>query len=372
MMNSIINEETMIKNKIYLDYAATTPMNQKVMEVMLKEYSSENFFQRHDSEYIENIISNTKKNLLKSIKANTGDIKFTASGTEANNIAIRNHIAKRKHLGNRLLVSGIEHPSVLNVFNALESEGFSVVKLPVKPNGLIDMELTKTLLTKDTILVAVMFFNNELGTRQPIEELGEILEEMGIAFHVDAIQALGKTTIDISRIKADTMSFSAHKVYGPKGCGAFYTREMNHDSNSCVDEVSIAGFGKAIELSENHIKENIEHLRTLKSRLIDGLMKLNAGLKVIGEQAGSHPAIVCIHFPTRDGDGLVIQYDFEGICVSSGSACSSGAISASHVLLAIGMDPIQANRCVRFSFGLPTTVEEIDYLIETTDRILKG
>jgi cysteine desulfurase len=365
----------MIKNKIYLDYAATTPVDDEVLDVMLKEYSSEAFFERHDEKYIENQMEKTKYRLLDAINAKNGDVIFTASGTEANNLAIRGHAFREKHRGKRLLVSGIEHPSVLNVFSTLESEGFEVVKLPVTPEGVIDLEATKAMVTIDTILVAVMFFNNEIGTRQPVEELGEFLHEKNIAFHVDAVQALGKTVIDVSRIKADTMTFSAHKIYGPKGCGALYTNQLREELKIClwdVDEVAIAGFGKAIEISKIKLSDHIEHLETLKFKLIDGLMRMDAGLRIIGEQVDSHPAIICVNFPTRDGDGLVIQYDFEGICVSSGSACSSGAISASHVLLAIGMDPVQANRCVRFSLGLPTTNDEIDRLIETTERILKG
>lgn len=365
----------MKKIKIYLDYAATTPVDQEVLDVMLSEYSSEAFFERHNAKHIENQIDNTKLKLLDAINAKKGDVIFTASGTEANNLAIQQHVGRGKQYGKRLLVSGIEHASVLNVFNALESEGFEVVKLPVKSDGIIDLEATKTLVTKDTILVAVMFFNNEIGTRQPIEELGEFLNERGIAFHVDAVQALGKTIIDASKIKADTMAFSAHKIYGPKGCGALYTFREDHGFVMCaedVNEVAITGFGKAIELSVSNLAEHIKHLETLKSKLVEGLLSIDPSLTVIGNQVDSHPAIVSINFPTRDGDGLVIQYDFEGICVSSGSACSSGAISASHVLLAIGMDPIQANRCVRFSLGLPTTIDEIDYLIETTERILRG
>lgn len=365
----------MIKNKIYFDYAATTPVHQEVLKVMLNEYSFDAFFESHDENYIENKIKTTKYRLLDAINAKNGDVIFTSSGTEANNLAIRDHVIRGKHLGKRLLVSGIEHPSVLNVFKSLESEGFEVVQLPVTPEGIIDIEVAKTLVTKETILVAVMFFNNEIGTRQPIEELGEFLHELGIAFHVDAVQALGKTVIDVSRIKADTMVFSAHKIYGPKGCGALYTGNDSHEYGICVedvDEAAIAGFGKAIEISENMLSDHIKHLETLKSKLIDGLLNLDVGLTVVGSRDNSHPAIVCINFPTRDGDGLVIQYDFEGICVSSGSACSSGAISASHVLLAIGMDPLEANRCVRFSLGLPTTTDDIDRLIETTDRILKG
>ncbi len=365
----------MIKNKIYMDYAATTPVDPEVLEVMVNEYSSEFFFERQSSKYIKNQIDTTKHRLMDAINAKSGDVIFTASGTEANNFAIREHAYRRRQRGKRLLVSGIEHPSVLNVFSALETEGFEVVKLPVSPAGVIDLETAKNLVTNDTILVAVMFFNNEIGTRQPVEKLGEFLHERDIAFHVDAVQALGKAEIDISKIKADTMVFSAHKIYGPKGCGALYTKDQDHGYVICaeeLDDASIAGFGKAIELSERYLHDHIKKLETLKSRLINGLLKIEAGLSVIGEQEGSHPAIVCFNFPTRDGDGLVIQYDFEGICVSSGSACSSGAISASHVLLAIGMEPVRANRCVRFSLGLPTTNDEIDRLIETTERILKG
>jgi len=365
----------MINNKIYMDYAATTPVDQEVLEVMLNEYSSEVFFDRQSSKYIKIQMDRTKYRLMDAINAKSGDVIFTASGTEANNLAIREHANRGRHRGKRLLVSGIEHPSVLNVFTALETEGFEVVKLPVSPAGIIDLEAAKKLVTNDTILVAVMFFNNEIGTRQPVEALGEFLNDKEIAFHVDAVQALGKAVIDISKIGADTMVFSAHKIYGPKGCGALYTKDQNHGYSICaeeIDDIAITGFGKAIEISESNLDNHIRHLKSLKSRLIDGLLKIDAGLSVIGEQEGSHPAIVCFNFPTRDGDGLVIQYDFEGICVSSGSACSSGAISASHVLLAIGMDPVMASRCVRFSMGLPTTTDEIDQLIETTERILKG
>lgn len=365
----------MIRKKIYMDYAATTPVDQEVLDVMLHGYSSEVFFDRQSPIYIEDQINTTKYKLMDAINAKSGDVIFTASGTEANNLAIREHAFRGRENGKRLLVSGIEHPSVLKVFSALETEGFEVVKLPVSPEGVIDLEAAKNLVTKDTILVAVMFFNNEIGTRQPVEELGEFLNDKGIPFHVDAVQALGKAVIDISKIKADTMVFSAHKIYGPKGCGALYTRNDNHGYAICledVDDVAIAGFGKAIEISERDLHNHIRHLETLKSRLINGLLSIDADLTVIGKQDRSHPAIVCFNFPTRDGDGLVIQYDVEGICISSGSACSSGAISASHVLLAIGMDPVRANRCVRFSLGLPTTNDEVDRLIETTERILKG
>lgn len=357
--------ESSMSKKIYLDNASTTQIDPSVARVMIDSY-------KQFDPSGKGIEDRVEKRFLRFLGVETGCLLFTSGGTEANNVAIRSLIEEKAHLGNRILVSCIEHPSVGNVMKTLASEGYDVVEIPVDETGVIDLNAFKERFTSDTILVSVMYFNNEIGTKQPIEAIEAFLQDKSASFHVDAIQALGKT--DLQAV-GDAMTFSAHKIYGPKGVGAIYYKKPDMKSGlcNCVKNIEgIIGFEKAIDLLEIDLPDQIEKMKKLKNDLKSGLMGLGHGLKIVGNQESSHPGILNVFFPNRDGDALVIRYDMEGICISSGSACSSGALSASHVLLAMGMDSKDAKKCVRFSIGRNTTESDIDKVLEATKRILRG
>lgn len=351
-----------MKQTLFLDNAGTTRVHDSVIHKML-QVAQEGVICGNDD------IRKAKARLGHWVHKRDTDIVFTASGTIANHLAIETLVDLNKHKGRHVLVSAIEHPSVLNTCLALKEKGFDVQVVYPLASGIVPLEAFVQSIRKDTILVSLMYYNNETGVKQPVEALGTFLKAKGIAFHVDAVQALGKTVIDVA---CTSMSFSAHKIHGPKGCGALYIQggQVSNPMLISHDVVAIAGFDAAIEETYMAFETAVTRLYALKARLIDGLKGLHKGIEIIGEQHHAHPCIVNVNFSHRDGDGLVIQYDWEGIAVSSGSACSSGAMSASPVLLAMGFTEEKAKKSVRFSLSVYTTEQDIDYVLRVTERIM--
>ena len=365
-------------NKVYLDYAATTPVKSEVVEAMMP------YFQHnYDGAKQVDIASRSFETL---IGAASGTVRFNSGGSFGNNEIIKSFAHANIKKGKHLITSNIEHPSVYKVFEQLMTEGFEVTYIKVDNHGIVDLDQLRASIRKDTILVSIMLMNNELGSRQPVEAIGAICRAKDILFHVDAVQALGNERIDVKLIDCDAMSFSAHKVYAPKGCGAIYVRAgltVENLISQCDFKVGgpnanvpyIVGFMKGLELAYGSLDARNARKRKLRNKLIAGLEELAIGIKYNGDRNSTpnhHPGIANFYYPMMDGDSLVINYDFAGFAISSGSACSSGALSASHVLKAIGLTENEAKKCVRISIGDFTTENDIDGFISATARILKG
>lgn len=364
--------------RIYLDYAATTPVKTEIVKSMLPFFEST---QRHER-LIEKIADDFKL-ILHAIE---GEFLFTSGGTYSDNALIRQLAFSQREIGagNEIITSTIEHPAVYKTLEQLEREGFKIVYIPVNTQGLLELDQFYKAISDKTALVTFMMINNEIGTRQPIEAVGKFLKDKNILLHVDAVQALGSTIIDIAALGIDAASFSAHKIYAPKGCGAIYIKDkllkqkvesfLNYSCDLYENIPYIIGFGEALRLAQENLSESIKHRRTLKEKLIEGLLSLQIGIEINGLPLDiqSHPGILNLYIPQMDGDSLVINYDFYGIAISSGSACSSGALSASHVLKAIGFDEQKAKKCIRMTVGDFTSSEDIEYVIKVTEKMLKG
>ncbi len=376
-LTSMINKGNKMK-RIYLDYAATTPVKTEIVKSMLPFFEST---QRH-----ETLIKQTADDFKSILNAIEGEFFFTSGGTYSDNALIRQLAYSQRELGagNEIVTSTIEHPAVYKTLEQLEREGFKIIYIPVSTQGILEIERFYNAVNDKTALVTFMMINNEIGTRQPIEAIGKFLKDKHTLFHVDAVQALGSTTIDIDALGIDAASFSAHKIYAPKGCGAIYIKDkslkqkvvsfLNGSCDLYENIPYIIGFGEALRLAQENLSESIKHRRTLKAKLIEGLHSLQIGIEMNGLPLDiqSHPGILNLYIPQMDGDSLVINYDFNGIAISSGSACSSGALSASHVLKAIGFDEQKAKKCIRMTVGDFTSSEDIEYVIKVTEKMLKG
>lgn len=359
-------------NKIFLDYAATTPVKQEVVDVMLPLFTNIS-----EDQHAINACLSTIESLL---GADKGTLQFTSGGTYGNNYLIKGLARANRARGRHIISTKIEHPSVHASLEALEKEGFRVTYLDVNPEGFIDIEAFERAIEPETILASVIYMNNEIGTIQPIEALGAIAHKHGVIFHVDGVQALGNVQIHLKTLPVDAMTFSAHKIYAPKGSGLVYLHDAHiiepliHTGCETQNTPAIVGFCRAMVLAHQDLEMGVTKRRRLRKKLIDGLKGIDASLVINGpkEEAYAHPGIVNIYFPTMDGDSLVILYAFNGIAVSSGSACSSGAMSASPVILALGYNEFEAKKCLRVSIGEMTTEAEIDRFLDVTLKILKG
>lgn len=357
----------MAQSRIYMDYASTTPVNPLVADAIVQSLKTVHLMATQEK---SERLNRAKSNLLKFIGAKSGDIIYTANGTMANNIVFSEAIKGDKK---QIVTSSVEHPSINQMLDRLAKEGYEVIKLPCDEKGLVDLSVLEKAITNKTGLISIMMANNEIGTIQPIKEIGAIARALGVFFHVDAIQALGKLPIDVDAMQVDAMSFSAHKVFGPKGIGALYVREgiWKDEPNALYDNLPyVIGFDKALE-ALNHFERDAEKMRFLKQRLIEGMVNEVGSIKAIGPLENGHPGIVTFCFDPFDADSLMIQYDWKGVAVSAGSACSSGAVSASHVLAAIGLSPEHAKKCLRFSLSALTTAEEVERVIQISKEIVK-
>lgn len=366
---------------IYMDYAATTPMNRSVLEAM-RPYFFESFTTLNYREHIQEALETASKKVADAIGAEPGMIRFTFGGTHANHLALEavagEIIAEGRSSKNTenqrktIVISAVEHPSVRNGAKALEERGFSVEICPVDALGKVDLKSLEALVSEDTALVSVMLYNNETGTRQPVEAIAEVTHLKGALFHIDAVQGMGAETLDVKTLGADLLSVSAHKIYGPKGCGALYNRNGWPDEMRCdayANLTNIVGFGQAAARLHPEQRKTVESLKVL---LMRGLDSLDAGIRFNGLSADSHPGILNVYFQNADSDALLIGYDMHGIAVSAGSACSSGAVGASPVLLAMGFSESEARRCLRFSMGEGLTKTDIEYVVEVTRKLVKG
>lgn len=371
---------------IYMDNSATTPVKQEVLDEMLPYFNVN--YGNPSSIYTlgsksKNAIEVSRERIAKAINANTNEIFFTAGGSEADNWAIKGIAYANKSKGNHIITSKIEHHAVLHTCQHLEKEGFRVTYLDVDEYGTVDLEQLKNSITEDTILISIMFANNEIGTIQPIKEIGEIAKEKGIYFHTDAVQAIGHIKIDVNDLNIDLLSMSAHKFYGPKGIGALYIRRgvkidslitggaQERNRRAGTENVpAIVGMGKAIELAYENLDEKNEKLIRLRDRMIDKIFKKIDYVRLNGHPTNRLPGNVNVCFEFIEGESMLLSLDMEGIAASSGSACTSGSLDPSHVLLSIGLPHEIAHGSLRLSLGDFNTEEEVDYVVDKLVEIV--
>lgn len=361
---------------IYLDYNSTTPVDRAVLDAMLP-YFADNFGNAssiHSSgQRGRSAVDAARDSVAALIGAKTAEIVFTSGGTEADNLALFGSVAASNHSRKHIITTAIEHHAVLNAAQALEKQGIDVTYVPVGASGIVDPQDVRRALRPETILISVMHANNELGTIQPIEEIGRIAAEADVYFHCDAVQSAGKLPLDVNRLGVDLLSISAHKIYGPKGVGALYVRagtplepqfhggHHERDRRPGTENVpGIVGFGKAAELARVRLTTESARIESLRDRLEEMLLNSLASVRVNGDRSRRVPNTTNLAFAAAGGEALVIALDLQGVACSTGAACSSGAVEPSHVLLAIGLSPDEARSSLRFSLGRTTTAAEID------------
>ena len=361
---------------IYLDYNSTTPVDRAVLDAMLP-YFADNFGNAssiHSSgQRGRSAVDAARDSVAALIGAKTAEIVFTSGGTEADNLALFGSVAASDHSRKHIITTAIEHHAVLNAAQALEKQGIDVIYVPVGASGIVDPQDVRRALRPETILISVMHANNELGTIQPIEEIGRIAAEADVYFHSDAVQSAGKLPFDVNRLGVDLLSISAHKIYGPKGVGALYVRagtpleplfhggHHERDRRPGTENVpGIVGFGKAAELARVRLSTDSARIQSLRDRLEEMLLNSIASVRVNGDRSRRVPNTTNLAFTAAGGEALVIALDLQGVACSTGAACSSGAVEPSHVLLAIGLSPDEARSSLRFSLGRTTTATEID------------
>lgn len=373
--------------RIYLDHAATTPVDPAVVETMLPFFTE--YFGNPSSVYTEGrgvkkSIEAARLQIAKAINADPREIYFTGSGSEADNWAIKGIAMKNQAKGKHIITSTIEHHAVLHTCEYLEKQGFEVTYLPVDEYGLISLDDLRNAIRTDTILVTIMFANNEIGTVEPIKEIGEIVKEKGIIFHTDAVQALGNIPVDVKDLNVDLLSISAHKIYGPKGIGALFIRKGVPIDNlihggaqerkkraGTENTAEIVAFGKAAEMASEHLEENAAHMKGLRDLLIKGVMDNIPQVRLNGHPEKRLPGNANFCFDYIEGESILLSLDIIGIAGSSGSACTSGSLDPSHVLLAIGLPAGVAHGSLRLTIGKHTTVEDINYVVENLIQIIE-
>jgi cysteine desulfurase len=368
--------------RIYLDNSATTQPDPRVIEAMLP-FLTEKFGNASSIHYFGQearaAVDTARHQVAALINARPNEITFTSGGTESNNLAIRGLVEANEKYGRHIVTSAIEHSAVKNVCEDLEKRGYQVTYLPVYENGIIRIEDVKNAITDDTILISIMTANNEIGTIQPVEEIGKLVRELRtegrkIWFHTDAVQAVGKIPVDVEAIGCDLLSISAHKIYAPKGIGALYVRRgvrlhpqnigghQERERRGGTESVAhIVAFGKACEIAK---EENAADLAPLRDRLEDNIFERVKGSHPNGDRDSRLPNIANISFEGVEGEGLLINLDMQGVAVSTGSACSSGSLEPSPVIRALGRNDELARGAIRFSLGRFNSEQDIDRLLE--------
>lgn len=371
---------------IYLDNASTTKLDRSVLDKMLpyltEEYGNPSAIYKL-AKTARRAVEEARAKVAKILNCEPAEIYFTASGSESDNTAIKGIARRYQNKGKHIITSKIEHPAVLETCKSLEREGFEVTYVPVDENGILDLKELEKSVRSDTVLITVMFANNEIGTIQPVKEIGEIAKRHGVFFHTDAVQAVGSVEIDVKELGIDSLSLSAHKFHGPKGVGALYVKQgvrfdrfvdgghQEKGRRAGTENVAgIVGLAAAMELAYAELKEKNERVRALRDYYEAEIEKRIPYIKRNGDKEKRLAGTSNISFEFIEGEGLLLNLDLKGICASSGSACTSGSLDPSHVLLAIGLKHEIAHGSLRISIGKYNTKEEIDYLIESLVEIV--
>ncbi|MGE6609856.1 cysteine desulfurase family protein [Peribacillus sp. NPDC076916] len=374
-------------DRIYLDHAATSPMHPKVidrmMTVMSHDFGNPSSIHAFGRE-ARHVLDVARSSIAASIGAGRNEIIFTSGGTEADNTAIIGVANAYKEKGKHIITTEIEHHAVLHTCQYLEKSGFEVTYLPVNEAGLISIADLRAALRDDTILVSVMFGNNEVGTIQPIAEIGQLLKGHQAIFHTDAVQAYGLTSIDVRELGVDLLSVSAHKINGPKGIGFLYMREglklnpqlyggeQERKRRAGTESVpAIAGFSEAVSIAQSTMEKKKEQYKRFKDVLLAVFAEADVQYEINGSMEQSLPHLLNVSFPGTNVESMLVNMDLAGVAVSSGSACTAGSIDPSHVLVAMfGKDSERTKNSIRFSFGLNNTEEEVRQAAETTVKIV--
>lgn len=372
---------------VYLDYSATTPVKEEVLKEMIPYFTEK--FGNPSSLYdrgleAKDAVNHAREQVAALINADPSEVYFTAGGTEADNWAVFGVADKLKEKGNHIITTKIEHHAMLHSCEFLEKHGYEVTYLGIDENGRISLEELENAITDKTILISVMMVNNEIGTVQPIKEIGKIAKAHKIIFHTDAVQALGNVPIDVKDMGIDLMSMSSHKIYGPKGEGALFMRKGLRISNyihggaqenskraGTENLTGIVGFGKAAELAKTNFDKHVKHCSELRNYLVDRILKEIPDTQLNGTMDGRHPGNANITFKFIEGESILLLLNQFGISVSTGSACSSKSLEPSHVLVALGVPVEMIHGTVRFTVGDFTTKEDIDYVIDNLKVIVE-
>lgn len=368
---------------IYLDNAASTQIHDDVLEAMLpylkEQYGNPSSIHRY-GRLANKAIEKARKQIAMLINADPSEILFTSGGTESNNTALYGIAAKKPH--SQIITSSIEHDAILEPCKKLAKDGFDVIYLPVDNHGVVNLSVLKNSLSDNTCLVSVMFGNNEMGTIEPIAQIAQLCNERNIPFHTDAVQAVGKITIDVKKLGVDLLSISSHKINGPKGIGALYIRKgidlipiilgggQEHGLRSGTENVAnIVGFGKACELAKLHLSENISHMKKLRDNLVATILREIPGVALNGHTENRLPNNAHFTFLGVAGEDLIIKLDEYGICASTGSACSVHTQKASHVLQAMGFSHEQITGSLRLTLGLFNNQQQIDETVNILKKV---
>ncbi len=377
-----------IKLPIYMDSHATTQVDPRVVEAMLP-YFGEKFGNAASRNHAfgwaaEEAVENARAQLARIIGASPKEIIFTSGATESNNLAIKGVAEKYREKGNHIITQVTEHKAVLDTCKHLEKRGYEVTYLPVSKDGRIDLDDLRRAITPKTILISIMYANNEIGVIQPVEEIGKIAKEKGVFFHNDAVQAVGKIPVDVNKENIDLLALTAHKLYGPKGCGALYVRRRNprvqlsaiidgggHERgmrSGTLNVPGIVGFGKAAEICQNEMAEESKRLRGLRDRLKEGIFGGLDDVHINGSMTHRLPHNLNVSFAHVDGESLLMGIN--DVAVSSGSACTSATLEPSYVLKALGVEEELAHSSIRFGLGRFNTSDEVDYTIRRVVEVV--
>jgi cysteine desulfurase len=377
--------------KIYMDYAAATPVDDEVLKEMMpffsKYYGNESSIHSFGREAFK-AIENSRAQVASLLGSDEEEIIFTSGGTESDNLAIKGlaylNKQKRDSIGYNIITSEIEHPAVLETCRHLEKQGFKVKFLPVDKYGLVKPSDLESAISKDTFLVTIMFANNEIGTIEPMHDIGKITKKYNVILHTDAVQAIGKVPIDVNKLNIDLLSISSHKIYGPKGVGALFIRKGvkleplahggGHEKgfrSSTLNTPGIVGLGKACELGKKRMDKDTNHMKNLRDDLIKKVLKIEESF------LNGHPEKRLVNnthfrFTAIEGESLNLMLDEKGIAAATGSACSSKKLQASHVLLAIGLDPAQVHGSIRLTLGRNSSKEDTNYVAGVLPDIVKN
>ena len=370
----------------YFDHAATTALDNRVLNEMMPYLTNE--YGNASSIYSlgkksKEVIMIARMRVAAALNCRTSEIYFTSGGTESDNLALKGIVMANSRFGNHIITSKIEHPAILNTCKKLEGLGYSVTYLGVDNLGRINLEELERSITKRTVLISIMFANNEIGTIQQIKQIGNIAKRYNVIFHTDSVQAVGNVNINVRDLKIDSLSMSAHKFYGPKGIGALYVREginfnrindgghQEKDKRSGTENTAgIVGMGKAIELAISDLGRYNMHLASLSDFYLKEVSRRISNIKINGDLENKLSGNNNICFAGVDGSKLLSELDKKGICASSGSACSAGLINPSHVLLAIGIPASLAKGSLRVTFGRENTIDDVKYLVDSLEEIV--